>query len=162
MKNKTIAIDFDGVIHKYSFGWQGGDIYDAPVLGAIQTINTLLSQGYSVFILSTRNSRQIKKWLKTYSNYLLYMSQSDFMDQFYPFQKMDDLIIKSEQSFDKLQYKMKVIPFWKEFWNEKNVLGITNRKLAAECYIDDRAVCFNGNWDQTTQDILNFKTYQSK
>ena len=28
---KTIAVDFDGVIHKYSKGWQGGEIYDEPV-----------------------------------------------------------------------------------------------------------------------------------
>lgn len=34
MANKPIlCLDFDGVIHRYSNGWQGGDIYDPPTDG---------------------------------------------------------------------------------------------------------------------------------
>lgn len=33
------------------------------------------------------------------------------------------------------------------FWNERGVLLVTNRKLAATAYLDDRAVRFE-NWDQ--------------
>lgn len=34
----TISIDFDGVIHQYSKGWQNGEIYDPPIRGAARFI----------------------------------------------------------------------------------------------------------------------------
>lgn len=61
---KTIAIDFDGVIHKYSKGWHDGSCYDVPVDGVFDAIGYLLKKGYSVFILSTRKPKQIKRWMK--------------------------------------------------------------------------------------------------
>jgi len=41
MKNitkNTIAVDFDGVIHQYSKGWEDGSIYDKPVKGVRQAL----------------------------------------------------------------------------------------------------------------------------
>lgn len=158
---KTIAIDFDGVIHKYSKGWKDGSIYDEPIKGSIDAINHLFESGYNVFIFSTRKSNTIAKWLRQHSNQLLWMSQSDFMDYYYPFQDKDIKLV-SEQYHNKsnLQVRVKVIPFWVKFWNKKNVLGITNRKLPAHCYIDDRSIVFNGNWIDTVEQINSFKTYQ--
>jgi hypothetical protein len=160
--SRTVAIDFDGVIHKYSKGWQEGIIYDGVVTGAIKAINQLVFDGYSVFIFSTRTPKVIKKWLKdNHSNYLLYMSKDDFMDQFYPMTKIDDEIIKAEENVNtKLQYKLKCISVFDKFWNEKNVIGITNRKLPAACYVDDRSLTFKGDWITTLNDIESFKTYQ--
>ena len=49
---KTIAVDFNGVIHKYSKGWQDGKIYDPILPGAIDGLKTLMMDGYSVYILA--------------------------------------------------------------------------------------------------------------
>lgn len=56
---QTIAIDFDGVIHKYSKGWQDGTLYDEHVDGVFEAIDLLMTK-YTVFIFSTRSPRQIK------------------------------------------------------------------------------------------------------
>ena len=36
---------------------------------------------------------------------------------------------------------------------------ITNIKIPAQIYIDDRAICFKGNYNETLQEIKNFKVY---
>jgi hypothetical protein len=52
---KTLAIDFDGVLHGYSKGWQGGKIYDDPIPGAKAGMQKLMDAGYELVIFSTRN-----------------------------------------------------------------------------------------------------------
>lgn len=61
---KTIAVDFDGVIHKYSKGWHNGSVYDDPVEGAKDAINDLVFEGYEVVIYSARpNQQEMREWL---------------------------------------------------------------------------------------------------
>ena len=60
----------------------------------------------------------------------------------------------------KYTFSCQIIPFWVKFWNKRNVLGITKRKLPAMVYVDDRALSFKGDWNETYADILKFKTYQ--
>jgi hypothetical protein len=60
-KKKTIAFDFDGVIHKYRKGWGDGSINDELNEDILWVIKGLLEDRHKVFILSTRNKRQIKK-----------------------------------------------------------------------------------------------------
>lgn len=119
---KTIAIDFDGVIHAYGKGWQNGEIYDDPIEGSFKTIKKLMKDGYAVYIHSTRKPEQIQEWLK-----------------------------QKKSGFNTL-----VIPDYFEFFNDNTVLGITNRKLPAIAYIDDRAVKFNGDWKEIA--VLPFET----
>lgn len=137
---KTIAVDFDGVIHKYSKGWHDGTIYDEPIEGCFEAIKELMDNGYSVFVFSTRKSKQIKKWLenKVYeSEYISCGLGGDPEDFSYP----------------KYGFSTEIIKFWTKFWNKPYVLGITNKKLPAVAYIDDRAIKFEGNWNRIVNEI---------
>lgn len=51
---KTICVDFDGVIHSYSKGWQDGQIYDKPIDGVREALQKFLDDGYEVVIFTTR------------------------------------------------------------------------------------------------------------
>jgi len=63
-KKKTISIDFDGVIHKYSRGFMGLDnVYDEPMLGVLEGLKELKESGYILKILSSRPKEYIKPWL---------------------------------------------------------------------------------------------------
>lgn len=65
MQQKAIAIDFDGVIHKYTKGWQNGVVYDDPVEYAFAAMYKLISLGYEIFILTTRtNHEDIRVWIR--------------------------------------------------------------------------------------------------
>lgn len=52
-RKQTIAVDFDGVIHQYSRGWQDGTIYDPPMPGAHEALERLHKR-YRVSIFTTR------------------------------------------------------------------------------------------------------------
>lgn len=58
-----VLVDFDGVIHQYSKGWQDGTIYDPPVPDAVHALAALEAHGYEVVIFSSRDSEQIRKWM---------------------------------------------------------------------------------------------------
>ena len=49
---KTLAVDFDGVIHAYRRGWQDGTIYDPPVPGVRDALR-ILQQTYEIVIFTT-------------------------------------------------------------------------------------------------------------
>lgn len=56
-------VDFDGVIHRYSRGWDDGACYDDPVPGAFYALESIENAGYEVVIFSTRNAGDIAQWL---------------------------------------------------------------------------------------------------
>jgi hypothetical protein len=63
---KTIAVDFDGVIHRYSLGWQDGTTYDTPMQDAAVSLERLMSAGYRVVVFSTRDPIQIQDWFEAH------------------------------------------------------------------------------------------------
>ncbi len=53
--DKTVLIDFDGVIHSYTSGWQGANVIpDPPVEGIRDEIIRIREAGYKVVIFSSR------------------------------------------------------------------------------------------------------------
>ena len=117
----AVAFDFDGVIHKYSKGWKDGSIYDDYNKEIMNIIFLLINIKIPVFILSTRDPEQIKEWWDY--QYLLHNFS------------MPCEIIQNDMTF----------------WNKLDCIGITNKKLAAQLYIDDRGYTYKG---QTAQEFL--------
>jgi len=72
-KKNVLAIDFDGVIHRYSKGFQGLDnAYDPPMEGTKEALEELTRQGYTLKILSSRPKAAIYPWLEKYGmNHLI-------------------------------------------------------------------------------------------
>tara|TARA_Y100000034_G_scaffold125117_1_gene174247 strand:- start:268 stop:609 length:342 start_codon:yes stop_codon:yes gene_type:complete len=105
LKKRTIAIDFDGVIHRYSEGWKGMDnAYDPPSEGTSRAIRRLYNQGYRLVIFTSRSVDVVRPWLLKYG------------------------LLKY---FD----------------------DITNTKIPAKVYIDDRGYKFE-NWEKTIEDLF--------
>lgn len=125
----TIAIDFDGVIHDYTEGWKDGEIYGKPVDGAFSGIVSLIEAGFGVYIHSARDPNQIIEW---------------FIDMHPPFHSA--LIRDSDKFWDPdtdIWVGNPVLPY---------IVGISNRKLPALVYLDDRAIRFT-NWDEACLQI---------
>lgn len=127
---KTIAVDFDGVIHRYSEGWKDGDIYDPPVPGAFDALRKLL-EDYYVFIFTTRNTMQIAEWLEREGGFKVTTDDSRFKH---------DLVWDGS------------------FWGTPGVLLVTNQKLGAFAYIDDRAIRFRGDWRETLTELKEIES----
>ncbi len=53
---------------------------------------------------------------------------------------------------------------WVERWLADNDLmqfvdAVTDRKIPADVYVDDRAVCFRGDFDETLKQVLQFQPF---
>ncbi|MGY6019560.1 hypothetical protein [Streptomyces spinosirectus] len=127
----TIAVDFDGVIHRYSRGWADGTIYDPPLPGAIDGLRALMDRD-AVFIFTTRGPKQVAAWLRAF-----------------------EFDVTTDERCSHCNRSSRRIPGCQHcegtglltFWNPRGQLLVTNRKLAATAYLDDRAVRFT-DWEQ--------------
>lgn len=63
MENKTIALDFDGVIHSYKRGWTGVIPEDPPNPGTHEALKKLIDEGFILKIYSVRDGGAIHDYL---------------------------------------------------------------------------------------------------
>ena len=116
---QTVAVDFDGVLHSYDKGWQDGTIYGEWKPGAVTALSQLMHE-YAVFIHTTRNPKQVARWVERMSGY----------------------------GFECTTRVPRVGLLRRPgFWNQMGYLLVTDRKLPAVVYIDDRAIRFE-TWTQ--------------
>lgn len=116
---KTIAVDFDGVIHSYERGWGDGSIYGDFKPGAVVALTTLMRDA-AVCVHTTRRPLPVARWIERMSGYAIETTTW--------------------------------LPPWRKFWNTKGVLLVTNRKLPAVAYLDDRAIRFV-DWDSAVAEL---------
>lgn len=118
-RGKKIGVDFDGVIHQYDRGFQGGECYGKPVEGAFSNLWLLHKRGLQPFIFTTRADEKIyveemRRWFGEW------------------------LPIKHNTH----KFRGAELEEVEEFFEE---IEITNIKKGAIAYIDDRAIRFT-NW----------------
>jgi hypothetical protein len=139
MRSKPIlCVDFDGVIHSYTSGWKGPcEIVDPPVPGALKWL-WKATEWFDVQIYSSRSKEP---------------GATDAMFRW--------MVSNSEKEFG-ADHPMT----WAGEGGEKGpVYPITfaHEKPAAFLTIDDRAVCFEGDWgDLEPADLLNFKPWNKR
>jgi hypothetical protein len=122
---RSIAVDFDHVIHSYHDGWHDGRIYGTPMPGAFDAIRALQAQGYAVFIHTSREDvATVAEWILEHSGIATHFV--------------------SDQS---------TLP---PFWDNTGIVLVTNRKLGAVAYIDDRAIRFT-TWPQALSDLSQYE-----
>lgn len=143
---QTVAVDFDGVLHAYSEGWRDGSIYDPPVPGSVEAL-TDLTRRVAVFVHTTRDPMRTAAWLMHHYPLAFVVEQpADGLVNRIGFGRDANgqavaEVVKSQECLS-------------EFWNEREHVLVTNRKLPAVAYVDDRAVKFF-NWRQTMHELDN-------
>lgn len=135
MTKPILCLDFDGVIHSYSSGWQTADaIPDPPVPGAIEFIQRSRKY-FQVYIYSSRSHQEGGR------------------------EAMIDWLTKNGLPHEAIEavfvgYKGPM---------EENRVKFPLEKPAAMITIDDRALTFNGDWSQyNPKELLNFKPWNKR
>ena len=115
---KTIVFDFDGVIHKYSNGWQDGSIYDEPVNGIKDLINEL-HKDYDIYIVTTRardlgQQIAVEDYLKKYNIEFDCVTSIKVPAQLY----IDDRSICFNGKVEDLRNEIKTFRTWQDKQNK--------------------------------------------
>lgn len=128
-----IALDFDGVIHQYSKGWQDGSIYDPVVPGFLQWAFKARDH-FRLVIYSSRS-----KDPNGIAAMTAWLDEQERNERWY-------ILIK--------EFFVPVgVSYWFEFAHEKPAAFLT---------IDDRAIQFRGDWSAwwlEPQKLLEFKPW---
>ncbi|WP_160051060.1 hypothetical protein [Nocardiopsis sp. FR26] len=143
-RRRTVAVDFDGVIHTYEDGWRDGSVYGDLVPGAGAALE-LLMDTYTVFVHTSRDPAQVVPWL----------TEKWRSDRGYTVTADDHC----RPCGGSAQAPSGDAPCPRcegtgqaRFWDEPGVLLVTQRKLPAWVYIDDRGLRFL-SWGQALNQL---------
>jgi hypothetical protein len=148
-----LLFDFDGVIHSYKSGWKGPAIIpDPPVPGAIEFLAEVIgSKIYDVCIYSARSSQRgginaMKEWISEH------------------FQRA------AANNVPECIRLINCTPFAGPWYKEVNyatkklikAIRFPKKKPGAFLTIDDRAICFDGDYSSLMEKIKTFKPWSKK
>lgn len=126
---KTVCLDFDGVLHPYTKGWNGGRIDEPPLPETVNAVR-LLDEHYSLIVSTVRDD------LVPIRDYLL--------EFFHLHIVMAEPVEANFTEFGVEISQSAVVTRW-----PAGTTVITNRKPIASAYVDDRAIAYSPiahNW----------------
>jgi hypothetical protein len=151
-KKPILCLDFDGVLHSYTSGWQGAcTIPDAPVPGAMAFLLAVMAS-FDVAIFSSRSRYwfarwAMKRWLR--QHLVAYFESA----------------VQTGATFDHmlaLGYSIGMDPWSSELEAFADYLvrrlRFPTEKPPAFLTIDDRAITFKGTWPEMWQ-LESFKPW---
>lgn len=136
---KILCLDFDGVCHSYTSGWQGATVIPDPPVPDMWEFLTDAGHHFEIHIFSSRSGQPggieaMKDWFINW-----YVKQQNAM------------LEGDEQPITKAQATPIVTA----------MLHFPEDKPAAFVGIDDRVITFTGHWPSTTA-LLNFQPWNKR
>jgi FMN phosphatase YigB (HAD superfamily) len=130
-----LCVDFDGVIHSYTSGWKGAAVIpDPPVPGALAWL-WRATEWFDVQIYSSRSKEESGRHAM---RYWMQMHAAEEFGHDHPMSRAED------------QHAAYPITF-------------AHEKPPAFLTIDDRAICFTGDWDALDpEQLLEFKPWYQR
>lgn len=145
MNKPILCLDFDGVLHSYTSGWQGArNIPDPPVAGAIDWLIHAMEK-FEVHILSSRSHQwfgrwSMKSWLRYHVKEYLWERCTEIDVAGMPVSLAD---IVANQPWTGLDLETHVRIAARQIVRR---IHFPKHKPAAKVTIDDRALTFTGKW----------------
>ena len=149
---KILCLDFDGVLHSYTSGWQGARVIpDDPVPGAIAFLIEAVER-FDVQVYSSRSHqwggrRAMKKWLLKHA------------EAFYAKQQGEELTERAQSYIDEHEHLWFMDRESARFLVKR--IGFPRHKPAASVGLDDRQITFSGAWP-SMDELAGFKPWNKK
>lgn len=133
----TVGFDFDGVIHSYEKGWDDGSIYGEPIEGIFGLMAYVQTQ-HAVFVHTTRDADRVAHWICRKWTNVKTITEKSYNSGYHTVWKFDDGTVTNAPIIRGYEEYLGTV----KFWNDHERIFVTNRKLPALAYVDDRAVRF--------------------
>lgn len=175
MAKPILCLDFDGVIHDYLQGWWDGSIYGRPTKGFFEWAFEA-QKHFKLVVYSSRSKTEeglanMQQWLtEKFLQWTINNKYITVINRLYAFE-YDDCRTSFEVS-NELEQDLRCISTIDphEHCCEtlsniiiNNLFTFAHEKPAAFLTIDDRALTFNGNWnDFSPKDLINFKPWNKE